>query len=56
MILKTIRRSAITIALLAVPVEGKAAVTRRRTFVLRKVGRRWLISHFHASDLMPPAR
>ena len=29
---------------------------RRRTFVLRKVGQRWLISHFHASDLVPPAR
>jgi ketosteroid isomerase-like protein len=30
--------------------------TRRRTFVLRKVGPRWLISHFHASDLVPAAR
>jgi ketosteroid isomerase-like protein len=30
--------------------------TRRRTFVWRKVGSRWLISHFHASDLVPPAR
>ena len=27
------------------------AVTRRRTFVFRHVGDRWLISHFHASDI-----
>jgi len=26
-------------------------VTHRRTFVFRRVGDRWLISHFHASDL-----
>ena len=38
-------------------VRGTApAPTRRRTFVFRKVGQRWLISHFHASDLVPPAR
>ena len=30
--------------------------TRRRTFVWRKVGKRWLISHFHASDIASPAR
>ncbi|MEO8336384.1 MAG: nuclear transport factor 2 family protein [bacterium] len=30
--------------------------TRRRTFVWRKVGTRWLISHFHASDIQLPAR
>jgi ketosteroid isomerase-like protein len=30
--------------------------TRRRTFVFRRVGQRWLISHFHASDLVSPAR
>jgi ketosteroid isomerase-like protein len=30
--------------------------TRRRTFVWRKVGTRWLISHFHASDIVPPAK
>jgi ketosteroid isomerase-like protein len=29
--------------------------TRRRTFVFRRVGTRWLISHFHASDLVSPA-
>jgi len=28
--------------------------TKRRTFVFRKVGTRWLISHFHASDLVSP--
>ena len=26
-------------------------MTHRRTFVFRRVGDRWLISHFHASDL-----
>ncbi|MEO8621257.1 MAG: nuclear transport factor 2 family protein [bacterium] len=26
-------------------------VTHRRTFVFRRVGDRWLISHFHASDV-----
>jgi ketosteroid isomerase-like protein len=30
--------------------------TRRRTFVWRKVGTRWLISHFHASDIVPPMK
>ena len=30
--------------------------TRRRTFVFRKVGKRWLISHFHASDILPPTK
>jgi ketosteroid isomerase-like protein len=30
--------------------------TRRRTFIWRKVGSKWLISHFHASDILPPAR
>ena len=33
-----------------------ATATRRRTFVFRKVDGRWLISHFHASDLVPPSR
>ena len=31
-------------------------VTHRRTFIFRRVGDRWLISHFHASDLASPAR
>jgi len=31
-------------------------VTHRRTFVFRRVGDRWLISHFHASDLAAPNR
>jgi ketosteroid isomerase-like protein len=30
--------------------------TKRRTFVFRKVGTRWLISHFHASDPVSPPR
>jgi len=29
-------------------------VTRRRTFVFRRVGREWKISHFHASDVHVP--
>ena len=29
-------------------------VTHRRTFVFRRVGDRWLIGHFHASDLLRP--
>jgi hypothetical protein len=31
--------------------ERNPNVTRRRTFVFRHVGDRWLISHFHASDI-----
>lgn len=31
-------------------------VTHRRTFVFRRVGSNWLISHFHASDLASPIR
>jgi uncharacterized protein (TIGR02246 family) len=31
-----------------------ASLVRRRTFVWRRVEDRWLISHFHASDLAPP--
>lgn len=31
-------------------------VTHRRTFVFRRVGDRWLISHFHASDLPGQSR
>jgi ketosteroid isomerase-like protein len=31
-------------------------VTHRRSFVFRRVGDRWLISHFHASDLPRPTR
>ena len=31
-------------------------ITRRRTFVFRRTNGHWLISHFHASDLVPPAR
>ena len=35
-------------------VEAAPRVTRRRTFVFRREGGRWLISHMHASDLVPP--
>lgn len=31
-----------------------AGVVRRRTFVWQRTGGRWLIRHFHASDLAPP--
>jgi phosphohistidine phosphatase SixA/ketosteroid isomerase-like protein len=31
------------------------SVTRRRTFVFRRTGDSWLISHFHASDITPAA-
>jgi ketosteroid isomerase-like protein len=34
--------------------EPAAHVTRRRTFVFRRVGERWLISHFHGSDFTAP--
>lgn len=36
--------------------EQAPKITRRRTFVFRRTQGRWLISHFHASDLVPPAR
>jgi ketosteroid isomerase-like protein len=32
------------------------AVVRRRTFVFRRGTERWLISHFHASDVAPVSR
>jgi len=35
--------------------EKDPAVTRRRTFVFRRTGDRWLISHFHASDITAAA-
>lgn len=35
--------------------ETAPRITRRRTFVFRREGGRWLISHMHASDLVPPA-
>ncbi len=35
--------------------DTSAGLVRRRTFVWRHVEDRWLISHFHASDLAPPA-
>jgi uncharacterized protein (TIGR02246 family) len=34
-------------------VEHSPPVTRRRTFVFRREGGRWLISHMHASDFFP---
>src|SRR5436853_3343187 len=34
--------------------EKSARMTRRRTFVFRRVGDSWLISHFHASDFSSP--
>ena len=36
--------------------EQAPRITRRRTFVFRRTQGHWLISHFHASDLVPPAR
>lgn len=36
--------------------ETAPRITRRRTFVFRKERGRWLISHFHASDLSPVSR
>jgi ketosteroid isomerase-like protein len=34
--------------------ETSPRITRRRTFVFRRVGDTWLISHFHASDFSSP--
>ncbi|HST07898.1 MAG TPA: nuclear transport factor 2 family protein [Gemmatimonadaceae bacterium] len=34
--------------------ETSPRVTRRRTFVFRRSGNNWLISHFHASDFLSP--
>jgi ketosteroid isomerase-like protein len=46
-----------SLAVVQFMVRAKAPLpTKRRTFVFRKVGTRWLISHFHASDLVSPAR
>jgi ketosteroid isomerase-like protein len=36
--------------------ETSPRMTRRRTFVFRRVGNSWLISHFHASDFVSPGR
>jgi ketosteroid isomerase-like protein len=36
--------------------EAAPPIMHRRTFVFRRVGDRWLIGHFHASDLAPPGR
>jgi ketosteroid isomerase-like protein len=33
-------------------VHDATPITHRRTFVFRRVGDRWLISHFHASDVL----
>jgi ketosteroid isomerase-like protein len=33
----------------------EGTTVRRRTFVWRRIGTHWLISHFHASDLSRPA-
>jgi ketosteroid isomerase-like protein len=41
------------LALASFTVPG-AGTTARRSFVFRKVGGTWLISHFHASNLKPP--
>jgi ketosteroid isomerase-like protein len=41
-----------TLAVVTFQIRDKAPpVTHRRTFVFRRDGNRWLISHFHASDL-----
>lgn len=46
-----------TLAVVTFQVRDRAPpVTHRRTFVFRRVGDRWLISHFHASDLPGPYR
>ena len=36
--------------------EQAPRITRRRTFVFRRTNGKWLISHFHASDLVPPTK
>ncbi len=36
--------------------DAATGLVRRRTFVWRRMEDRWLISHFHASDLAPPGR
>ena len=41
-----------TLAVVTFQIRDRAPpITHRRTFVFRRVGDRWLISHFHASDL-----
>lgn len=41
-----------SLAVVTFQIRDKAPpMTHRRTFVFRRVGDRWLISHFHASDL-----
>ena len=46
-----------SLAVVQFMVRAKAPLsTKRRTFVFRKVGARWLISHFHASDLVSLTR
>ena len=46
-----------TLAVVTFQIHDTASpLTRRRTFVFRREGDRWLISHFHASDVMPPAK
>jgi ketosteroid isomerase-like protein len=46
-----------TLAVVAFQIrETNPPVVHRRTFVFRRVGERWLISHFHASDLPAPNR
>ena len=43
------------LALVTASVRSSApGVVRRRTFVFRRVGDRWLVCHFHASDVMRP--
>ena len=36
--------------------EKSSDVTRRRTFVFRRSGDRWLIRHFHASDFVAASK
>jgi ketosteroid isomerase-like protein len=35
---------------------AESSAVRRRTFVFRRTGDRWLITHFHASDVTPSSR
>jgi hypothetical protein len=43
------------LALASFTVTGADTIARR-SFVFRSVGGNWLISHFHASNLKPPAQ
>src|SRR6185295_2494635 len=43
-----------SLAVVTFNIRDAAGLVRRRTFVWRRTEDRWLISHFHASDLAPP--